>query len=74
MTERMIKITWDDEGSGWTAESEDVPGLVLTSGSLDVLIEKVRLAVPDLLKESESGPFNDIRLKFEMERITGVYG
>jgi hypothetical protein len=73
MDERVIKIQWDEEGAGWTAESEDVPGLVLESGSLDALIEKVRFAVPDLLKESEKGPFTDLKLKFEAERVTGVY-
>jgi hypothetical protein len=73
MDERVVKIRWDDEGTGWTAESDDIPGLVLESGSLDALIEKVRFAVPDLLKESEHGPFNDLKLKFEAERVTGVY-
>ena len=40
---------WDPEASVWIATSDDVPGLVLESGSLDVLMERVKYAVPDLL-------------------------
>ena len=45
-----VQMTWDKEACVWIAESEDVPGLVLESGSLDALIERVRFAVPELLE------------------------
>lgn len=45
-----VTMTWDKEACVWVAESEDVPGLVLESGSLDALIERVRFAVPELLE------------------------
>ena len=48
--ELLIRLTWDPEAQVWTAESDDVPGLVLESGSLDALIERVRFAVPELLE------------------------
>ena len=44
-----IRFQWDDEASVWVATSDDVPGLVLESGSLDALIERVKVAVPELL-------------------------
>lgn len=44
-----IRATWDDEARVWVAESDDVPGLVLESGSLDALIERLRYAVPEML-------------------------
>ena len=47
--ELTIKLTWDSEACVWIAESDDVPGLVLESGSFDALIERVRFAVPELL-------------------------
>ena len=47
--ELAIRATWDDEARVWVAESEDVPGLVLESGSMDALIERLRYAVPELL-------------------------
>ncbi len=44
-----IKFTWDDEAAVWIATSDDVPGLVLESGSFDALVERVRHAIPELL-------------------------
>lgn len=50
MEELLIKMTWDQEAAVWIAESDDVPGLVLESGSFDALIERVRFTVPELLE------------------------
>ena len=47
--ELTIKMTWDPDACVWIAESDDVPGLVLESGSFDALLERVRYAVPELL-------------------------
>ena len=47
--EYHVSLQWDEEASVWIATSQDVPGLVLESGSLDGLMEKVRYAVPELL-------------------------
>ena len=51
-----VDIKWDDEGNEWVATSDDVRGLVLSSGSVDVLIERVRFAIPDLI--NVTGPFS----------------
>ena len=48
--EYTVKLFWDTETCVWVATSDDIRGLVLESGSLDVLIERVRMAVPELLK------------------------
>lgn len=45
--EYTIFLTWDGEASVWIATSDDIPGLVLESASLDALLEHVRLAVPE---------------------------
>jgi predicted RNase H-like HicB family nuclease len=52
--EYKIQIIWDDEAEVWIAESEDLPGLVLESNSIDALIERTRLAAADLLEVSGS--------------------
>ena len=49
MPHYTVQIDWDDDASVWIATSEDIPGLVLESGSSDALVEKVRAAVPELL-------------------------
>ena len=47
--EYTIKLSWDNEAGVWIATSDDIPGLVLESGSFDALLERVRFAVPELL-------------------------
>ena len=44
-----IRFQWDEEAAIWIATSEDVPGLVLESGSFDALIERVKYTVPELI-------------------------
>ncbi len=45
-----VKLTWDKEANVWVATSDDIPGLVLESNSYDALIEKVKIASPELLE------------------------
>ena len=44
-----IDLIWDADAAVWVATSEDIPGLVLESGSFDALLERVRYAIPELL-------------------------
>ena len=46
----IVNLAWDAEASVWVATSDDIPGLVLESGSFDALLERVRFAVPELLE------------------------
>lgn len=48
-----INLIWDDDAQVWVATSDDVPGLVLESDSSDVLLERLRYAVPELCKLNE---------------------
>jgi len=41
--------TWDDEADVWIAISEDIP-LALESDSLDTLMNRVRLAAPEIIE------------------------
>ena len=70
-----IQIIWDNEASVWVATSNDVPGLVLESGSLDALIERARYAVPELL-ELNKKKATQCKLTFLSERHeqVPVYG
>ena len=47
--EYLINASWDADAAVWVAVSDDVPGLVLESGSLDALVERLRSAIPELL-------------------------
>lgn len=65
--EYVITFTWDDEASVWIATSDDIPGLVLESGSFDALLERTRFAIPELLalNASQVQPYS---LTFKSER------
>ncbi len=45
-----VKMLWDAEANVWVATSEDVPGLVLESGSFDALLERIKYAIPELIE------------------------
>lgn len=54
--EYTVKFTWDNEANVWIATSDDIPGLVLESGSFDALLERTRFAVPELLQLNADKP------------------
>ena len=60
-----IMLSFDDEAQKWYAQNDEIP-IILEDFSLDVLINRVKLAVPEML-EINNLPKTDIYLAFEME-------
>jgi predicted RNase H-like HicB family nuclease len=52
MNDHIYHITafWDDEADVWVAESDDVPGLVAEAASIEILVEKLKVLIPELLE------------------------
>ena len=48
--EYTVNITWDEEADVWIAICNDIPGLVLESGSYDDLIDRLKIAIPEILE------------------------
>jgi len=65
--EYIVNLMWDNEADVWIATSEDIPGLVLESGSYDALLERVRFAIPELL-ELNSPQASPVALTFLSKR------
>jgi len=63
----VINFKSDEKACVWIALSDDVPGLVLEHGSLDALMERVRVAVPEVLEVNENKA-KDIDLYYMTER------
>ena len=63
--EYSVRFIWDPEAQVWIAESDDIPGLVLESGSIDALIERVRFAAPELLALNASEPAAFLHFQFD---------
>ena len=67
--ECKVSLTWDNEAYVWLASSDDVPGLALECGSLDALMERVKIAIPDLLDLRDT----ELTIDFRAERQAQVY-
>lgn len=65
MSEYTVSLAWDEEATRWYALNDDIP-IMLEDISLDVLIQRVKLATPELL-ELNGKPHAGIHLLFKME-------
>ena len=50
-----VTALWDDEAGVWVAESDDIPGLVTEAATVERLVEKLQVMIPELL-ELNGGP------------------
>ncbi|MFM9972887.1 MAG: DUF1902 domain-containing protein [Burkholderiales bacterium] len=58
----IVNAIWDSEANVWVATSTDVPGLATEAESLDLLVPKLKVMIPELLNlngctEGEEIPF-----------------
>jgi predicted RNase H-like HicB family nuclease len=44
-----VEAFWDDGSRVWVASSEDVPGLATEAETVEDLIEKLKVMIPELL-------------------------
>ena len=47
-----VRAMWDADASVWVAESDDVPSLITEADSLEGLVRKLRVMIPELLEAS----------------------
>jgi predicted RNase H-like HicB family nuclease len=62
----IVSAIWDAEAKVWIAESDGVPGLATGADTLEGLIEKLKVAIPELLAENGI-PFEADKLPFKIE-------
>jgi predicted RNase H-like HicB family nuclease len=66
-----VRCTWDPEVEVWVAESDDVPGLATGADTLDALVDKLKVVIPELLEANgqlEPGDSSDIPFVVVAER------
>jgi predicted RNase H-like HicB family nuclease len=44
-----VTAFWDEEAKVWVAESDEVPGLATEALTLETLVEKLKIMIPELL-------------------------
>lgn len=65
-----IQLFWDSEAGVWLATSKDIQGLVLEADSLDEVIQKTLLAVPELIELNSLEKKSDIYFNYNRhERV-----
>ncbi len=67
----FIRAEWDEEAMVWVATSDDVPGLATENDTLEGLIGKLKVMIPELLEANgearEDGiPFEVLTRRFEI--------
>jgi len=65
MNEHTVLLNWDEEAQKWYALNDDIP-IILEDYSLDALINRVKLAAPEML-EINNMPHTGVHLIFKME-------
>lgn len=48
--EIQVKAFWDAEASVWVAQSKDVSGLITEAETMENLVEKLQVMIPELLE------------------------
>jgi predicted RNase H-like HicB family nuclease len=69
-----VKAEWGTEADVWVAHSEDVPGLATGAETIEALIRKLKVVVPELLQENGllAAGQQDIELEISAERTERV--
>lgn len=67
----FIRAEWDEEARVWVASSDDVPGLATEEETLEGLIRKLKIMIPELLEANgtemqQEVPFELLTRRFEV--------
>ena len=69
----FVRADWDAEASLWVADSDDVPGLATEAETVERLIAKLEVMIPELLElngwpDQEEVPFEILMRRFDTAR------
>lgn len=69
----FVRAEWDEEAEVWVATSDDVPGLATEADTMEGLVAKLRVMIPELLEANgvtdiDEVPFELLTRRFETIR------
>jgi len=75
----FVRAEWDEEAHVWVATSDDVPGLATEGDTLEGLVEKLKIMIPELLdangvEQEYEVPFEILTRRFEIAQRKGLDG
>ena len=65
----FIRAEWDDEAEVWFATSDEVAGLATEEATLEGLIRKLKVMIPELLEANELGGEQEILFELFTRRF-----
>lgn len=60
----FVRAEWDEEARVWVATSDDVPGLATEERTIEGLVEKLKVMIPELLEAN--GELVEAEVLFEV--------
>ncbi len=54
--EIVVRASWDEGASAWVAKSGDVPGLATEAPTLEALVTRLKVLIPELLELNGAVP------------------
>ncbi|MBF0378964.1 MAG: DUF1902 domain-containing protein [Desulfamplus sp.] len=48
--EIIVKVIWDTEAKVWVAQSDNIQGLITEAETMETLIQKLKIMIPELLE------------------------
>jgi len=68
----VVNVEWDPEAKVWVAESNDVLGLATGADMLEELIERLKIAIPEMLAENGIAFEPGLLFKIDAERSESI--
>jgi len=68
----FVRAEWDDQAEVWVATSDDVPGLATESETVEALMSKLEVMIPELLEANEGFEGNDVPFELLTRRFQTV--
>lgn len=68
MNKLTVTAFWDDEAQVWVATSEDVRGLATEAETVDALVSKLKVMIPELLDANGYPGSDEVSFQLKAER------
>ena len=65
----FVRAEWDEEARVWVATSDDVQGLATEKDTLEGLIKKLKILIPELLEANGATGENDVPFEILTRRF-----
>jgi predicted RNase H-like HicB family nuclease len=69
----FVRAEWDEDARVWVATSDDVPGLATEADTIELMVAKLKVLIPELLEangcaDGDEVPFELLTRRFETAR------